>query len=203
LSVDLSCWRFSGGSSNSGSGKTSADVNDGRWALGPKTAKVTLVEFGDIQCPACGAMEPAVEQIRRDYVDTGKVRFVFRNFPLTTVHQFALQGADAVEAAGMQGKYWEMHDQLYATQQQWSVLSNPDNFFAQTAHQVGVPDIAKWKSDYKSSAVSKLINQDEQYALSLGLDQTPTFYLNGQQVTTPPASYSDLANLINSKLGAQ
>jgi protein-disulfide isomerase len=193
---------FSGGSSNTEASQTVKDVNNGRWSLGPANAKVTLVEFGDIQCPACGAMEPAVEQIQANYVDTGKIRFVFRNFPLTTVHQWAMKAAEADEAAGKQGKYWQMHDKLYATQDQWATLSNPDSFFQNVAQQVGVPSISQWKSDYKSSAVSNLINQDEQYALSLGLDQTPTFFLNGQELTTPPSGYSDLANQINAKLGS-
>src|SRR5260221_256570 len=88
--------------------------------VGPANAKVTMIEFGDFQCPACGATEPIVQQLRTQHKND--VLFVFRHFPLTEIHKNAQQAAQTAEAAARLGKFWEMHDMLYATQNDWSDL---------------------------------------------------------------------------------
>jgi protein-disulfide isomerase len=154
------------------------------------TGSVQLVEFGDLQCPACGAAEPWVEQIRRDYV--GKVTFVFRNFPLTNLHPNAMNAAEAAEAAGAQGKYFEMHDKLYANQKEWSSLPDPTDKFVEYATAVGVADLTKFKSDLASKAYAGVIQKDATDGNDLGVNATPTFYINGSKPTTSIASYADL-----------
>ncbi|MBW4061727.1 thioredoxin domain-containing protein [Candidatus Saccharibacteria bacterium] len=160
----------------------------------------TLVEFGDIQCPACGVAEPWVQQARTDFA--GKVTFVFRNFPLTQLHPNAMNAAEAVEAAGSQGKYWEMHDKLYATQAEWSNLSDPSAQFVIYATAVGVPDIAKFKSDIAAKAFASRIQEDVDDGNALGINATPTFFINGVQQTSI-ASYSDLKNALNAGIKAK
>src|SRR6185369_17631925 len=97
-------------------------ITASEWSKGPKDAKVTLIEYGDFQCPACGTYYPMVKKINEEYGD--KVLFVFRNFPLYTIHPNAGISAQAAEAAGLQGKYWEMYDLLFQKQDEWS-SSNP------------------------------------------------------------------------------
>jgi NhaA family Na+:H+ antiporter len=153
------------------------------------SGSVQLVEFGDIQCPACGAAEPWVEQARQDFA--GKVTLVFRNFPLTSLHKNALNAAEAAEAAGAQGKYWEMHDKLYAEQNTWAELADPTANFVTYAQAVGVPDMAKFQADLAAKAYASRIQEDIDDGNALSVNATPTFYVNGIQQTSI-ASYDDL-----------
>jgi len=92
--------------------------------LGSKDAKVTLVEFTDYQCPYCGKHASSTgKQIKSDYIDTGKIKFVLKDFPLTSIHPNAFKAAEAARCAGEQGKYWEMHDKLFESQSEWSPLT--------------------------------------------------------------------------------
>ena len=164
------------------------------------SGSVQLVEFGDIQCPACGAAEPWVEQARTDFA--GKVTFIFRNFPLTQLHPNAMNAAEAAEAAGSQGKYWQMHDKLYATQSAWSTLADPTQAFVSYAQAVGVSDIAKFQSDYTAKAFASRIQEDIDDGNALGVNATPTFYINGSQQQSI-ASYSDLRDALNAAIKAK
>jgi hypothetical protein len=93
-------------------------VRETSHSIGPSDAKVTIVEFGDYQCPACAQADPTMERIIDEYAKTGKIRFVFRHFPLS-IHANAMPAAEAAEAAGSQGKYFEMHAKIYAGQPEW------------------------------------------------------------------------------------
>src|SRR3989344_868387 len=95
-----------------------------RWSRGPAEAKVTVVEFSDLQCPACRAVQPAIAQVINKYPD--QVRVIFRHFPLKTIHTYAQLAAQAAEAAGEQDKFWEMHDLLFNRQPEWSELDSAD-----------------------------------------------------------------------------
>lgn len=158
-------------------------------------AKVTLVEFGDYQCPACGAIEPAVEQLRSEY--KGKVNFVFRNFPLP-MHQNAVIAAKAAEAAGMQGKFWQMHDLLYAEQNTWGESSSPTDDFLSYAKQLQL-NTTKFQQALSSAAVSSKITGDQADGNSLGVDATPTFYINAIKFTDIP-SYAALKQALDTAL---
>ncbi len=141
-------------------------------------SKVTLVEFGDYQCPACGAAEPVVEKVRNEY--KGKITFVFRNFPLPQ-HANALVAAEAAEAAGAQGKYWEMNEILYAHQNDWSNSSDPTNIFVGYAKDLGL-DTTKFKDSVTGNKFDQKIKADETDGNTLGVNSTPTFFLNGEKL---------------------
>jgi protein-disulfide isomerase len=143
-------------------------------------AKATLVEFGDFQCPACGAYEPLVRKVLADHKDTLAV--VFRHFPLTQIHQNALLAAKASEAAGLQGKFWEMHDMLYDKQGEWSATLNARDFMISYAKVLKL-DTQKFSTDLGSDAIEKKVLAEYQEGVKLGLMGTPTFFLNGKQLT--------------------
>ena len=161
------------------------------------SGEVQLVEFGDFQCGPCRVAEGWVEQARRDY--NGRVTFVFRNYPLQSLHPNAQLAAEAAEAAGAQGKYWPMHDKLYADQTAWDGLADPTNTFVGYAANVGVPDSAKFKTDLATNVFTVRVNADTTDALSLGLNATPTFYVNGVRQTRL-TSYADLARALTAAL---
>ena len=153
---------------------------------GSKDAKVTLVEFGDYQCPYCGAAYPTVKQVTDKYQSNPNFNFIFRNFPLTQ-HPNAQEAAEAAEAAGAQGKYFEMNGILYTNQNDWSGNIDPTSNFVSYATQLGL-DVAKFTNEIKTSKYIDQITQDEKDGEALGVNSTPTFYLNGQQLK----SYTDL-----------
>lgn len=139
---------------------------------------VQVVEFGDFQCPACGAAHPNVKQLLKDF--DGKVAFYFRNYPLTNIHPNALAAAEAAEAAGDQNKYWEMHDKLYEAQTEWSTLSNPTDKFVEYATALGL-DAEKFRQAVVAAKFKTTIEKDQADGTSLDLQATPTFFINGQK----------------------
>ena len=149
---------------------------------GNADSKVVLVEYGDFQCPSCGGAYQPVKDAVEEYKDD--VAFIFRNFPLTTIHPNARAAAAAAEAAGLQGKYWEMHDQLYETQSEWENLSGTQrtDIFTSYAKNLGL-DAAKFTTDLASSAVNSKISFDQAIGNKLGVNSTPTFYLNGEKLS--------------------
>lgn len=150
---------------------------------GPKDSKAVLIEYGDFQCPACGAAHPNLKTITEEFGD--ELTFIFRNNPITSIHPNAKVAAAAAEAAGLQGKYWEMHDTLYERQQQWSNASVDDRIalFVQYAETVDVENIDKFKNDMESDAVNRKINFDLALARKVPVQGTPTFVLNGEKVS--------------------
>ncbi len=142
-------------------------------------AKVTLVEFGDFQCPACGASFPVVEQILQTY--KGKINFVFRNYPLP-IHPNAMIAAEAAEAAGAQGKYFEMYQTLYANQSEWADSKNPMDSYLKYAKAIGI-NVDKFKSDVEAKKFESKIRKDQADGDSLAVQATPTFFINGQKQT--------------------
>lgn len=181
-----------GNSSNSGGLTLSKPVSAADWRRGaPDSAKAVLVEYGDFQCPACGAYEPMLSQLSRDFNGTddptgGELQFVYREFPLTQVHQNAQLAAQAAEAAGIQGKFWEMHDKLYQTQKDWSDLSNSQalNTFKSYAQSMGL-NVSKFVLDINSPAVAAKIQSDVSSGNLSGIQGTPTFFLNGKDAGYP------------------
>lgn len=157
---------------------------------GSPTAKVQLVEFGDYQCPACDAAYPIVKQITDKYASNKDFNFVFRNFPLPQ-HQFAMIAAEAAEAAGEQGKYWQMHDLLYANQNNWISVTDPTVYFVQYASQLGL-DVNKFKSEIQAGKFANIINADKNDAITLNITGTPGFFINGElSVGVPNFDYLD------------
>lgn len=151
--------------------------------FGNKDSKVALVEYGDFQCPGCGSAHPSVKALSEKYEN--ELAFVFRNFPLTNIHPNARAAAAAAEAAGKQGKYWEVHNALFENQDAWSSASTSErtNIFAGYAEQAGLN-----KSEFtailkdQSANINKKINFDIALGRKLGVSGTPTFYLNGKKL---------------------
>ncbi len=153
-------------------------VRDDSQASGPADATVTLVEFGDLQCPACGAEHPILKSILQDY--EGKIRFVFRHFPLS-IHANAQLASRAAEAAGAQGKFWEFHDLLYERQDDWSYQLKPQGKFESYAAELGL-NLDQFKQDEVNAALADKIAQDMGDGDALGVNATPTLYVNGEKL---------------------
>ncbi len=152
-------------------------IKENSWAIGSPSAKVSIVEFGDFQCPSCKIEEPIVQQILKLYGK--KVYFVYRHFPLTQVHQYALSSADAAEAAGMQGKFWEYHDKLYKI----SPDLEPQNL-TKAAKDIGL-DVEKFSKDLVSDAARQRVLEDMADGNKVQVGGTPTFFINGKLLRTP------------------
>lgn len=173
-------YAVSGNKSETGT-KISSSNKPTQHIEGNPSGDVKLVEYGDFQCPYCEAYYPTVKTVVEEYKD--KLSFQFRNFPITSAHPNAYGAARAAEAAGLQGKYWEMHSALYdsANWQGWTKSNAPNTFFETYAQQLNL-DAIKFKSDFASSAVNNLINADMKAGSDLGVTGTPSFFLNGKQV---------------------
>jgi len=140
-----------------------------------------LIEYGDYQCPVCGTFYSTVKQVAAKYSKT--VVFQFRNLPLTSLHPNAFAAARAAEAAGLQGKYWEMHDMLYENQASWASVSDPQTIFDGYARALSLT-ASKFDTDYASDTVNNAINADLNTFAKTGDEMaTPTFYLNGQRLS--------------------
>ncbi len=177
--IFVGIFALSGNKSSDSSGKSGSSGKPTQHVEGLGKSGVTLVEYGDYECPFCGEYFPTVKQVQTEFND--QIFFQFRNFPLVSIHQNAFAAARAAEAAGLQNKFWEMHDALYEEQQQWSGASDPTTDFNQYATALGL-NLAKFKTDYASSQVNDLINADTAAGTKLKIQGTPTFFLDGKQV---------------------
>lgn len=171
-------------------------AQDGDWTMGEAGAEVTLVEYVDFQCSACGAYHPLVKQLEGEYLD--KVRFVTRHFPLTQIHSNAMLAAVAAEIAGKHGKFWEMRDILFERQQEWSGARNPKDFFVSYAEAIGI-DRGKFLEDYERGDFAEKIKADINSGLRAGVQGTPTFFLNGEKIQNP-RSFGEFKTLIEDAL---
>jgi len=160
--------------------------------ISTSSASVTLVEFSDFQCLACKVYYSMVKQITKEFKDT--LTFVYRNFPLTKNHPNALLASYAAEAAGLQGKYWEMHDLLFTKQSDWSESSSPRNIFIAYALTLGI-NVDQFKKDIDSDAVKNRVAVDIADGNTLGINATPTFFLNNQKIKNP-ATLADFEDAV-------
>jgi protein-disulfide isomerase len=154
------------------------------------------VEFGDYECPSCGAWHPFVKEILARYPD--RLRLDFHHYPLVSVHPNAMAGAMAAEAAGEQGKFWEMHDALFEHQREWGENRDPRPIFMALARYIGL-DLNRFEQSMASPALQSRILQDVSKAQDLHIEGTPTFFLNGELIH-PKASMEDLVQLIEAHL---
>jgi protein-disulfide isomerase len=171
------------------------DISDTDHAQGNSEATIALIEYGDFQCPACAANEPIIKKLMHENGDW--IQFAFRHLPLKEIHRNAVGSARAAEAAANQGKFWEMKDLLYANQSEWSSLPDPAPKFMQYAAALGV-DESRFAVDMASQEVRSKVESDYQTAQSLGLNSTPTFFVNGEKIATQP-TYEKLLELLQSK----
>lgn len=144
---------------------------------GPADAKVTIVEFSDFECPACRMAEAPMRALLKLY--DGKVRLVFKHFPLERMHRWARAGAVASECAGKQGKFWEYHHELYDNQHEWP-SEKAEERFAAYAKKLKLDDAA-WRACRKDPAVNEAISADAKDGLNAWVGSTPTFFINGKR----------------------
>jgi protein-disulfide isomerase len=154
---------------------------------GPAQAPVTLEEFGDFQCPPCGMISGPLLEIEKDYGP--KLRVIFRNFPFPN-HQHALEAAYAAEAAGLQGRYWEMHDLLYKEQANWSNAPDVKQLFVSYAKILGL-EMDRFETDMAGPTARARVTADQERGKSLGVNATPSIFINNQGL--PPKSLNPTA----------
>lgn len=167
---------------------------------GAGTSGVTLLEFGDFQCPACASYYPLVEQVQEAYGD--KITFQFRHFPLVNIHQNAMAAHRAAEAAGKQDKFWEMYDVLYQRQQVWESSTNPAQIFEDYATELGL-NVETYKQDVASSATNDIINADVKAAQATGATSTPTFIVDGKRIESLPQDLDGFKQIIDEAIAAK
>jgi protein-disulfide isomerase len=167
------------------------DAND--WTRGNKNAPAVLVDYSDFQCPSCAAYYPILKKLEND-VGPEKLLFVYRNFPLTMIHKNAQLAAQSAEAAGKQGKFWEMHDKLFENQSAWSELADPKNTFVAYAADLKL-NKDQFEKDLTSDEVVKSVQEDIDSGNEARVDATPTFFLNGQPLPLT-SNYEQLKGLV-------
>ena len=188
-----------------GGGSSSVDYSDGtptdqpisaEWVRGNASSTVQLVEYSDFQCPACQGYYPLIKQLETEY--GAKVAFIYRNYPLYMIHPNADIAARAAEAAGLQGKFWEMHDKLFENHDSWATLLNPEKTFEKYAADLGLKG-DQFKIDMASAAVHKAVADDYQRGqrAGVGVQGTPTFVLNGLTLPKNPSSVEGFRALLN------
>lgn len=162
---------------------------EGTMTDGPKDARVYLVEFSDFQCPSCIVAKPYVDEVRKDYKD--KLLFAYRHFPLKQ-HQFGALSALSAQAAGEQGKFWEMYDFLFAAKGDLS-----EEKIKEGAKGAGL-DMKKYEEDIKSDKIKNMVEKDVSDGEKFGVSGTPTFFLNGQQLEL--GNFSELKKAVDAAM---
>lgn len=183
-------------------GSLSLPVDSTDWTEGQTNPKISFVEYSDFQCPACGAYYPLLKEMFAKY--KGDMAFTYRHFPLPQ-HQNALPAAYAAEAAGIQGKFWEMADMLFTNQNDWAEVTDPQPIFESYAQKLGL-DMTKYKTDVVSDAVKARVERSRKSGELSSIDHTPTFFINGKMIQNPQSKeelYADIDNAIKDATPAQ
>jgi protein-disulfide isomerase len=172
-------------------------VSANEWTKGTKDAKVSIVEYSDFQCPACGAFYPTIEKITAEYKN--KISFTYRHFPLPQ-HKNAERTAYAAEAAGKQGKFWEMYALIFEHQNDWSDVgaSQAEKILLDYAQNLKL-DIDLFKKDMRSTGTRDRVKRDRDVGVRSGVNSTPTFYVNGNKIQNP-RGYEELKVIIDKEL---
>lgn len=182
-------------------GKKSADISaslplpdqitSSDWIKGNASSTVTVVEYSDFQCPACAAYFPLVERLIKE---NANLRLVYRHFPLPQ-HANAIPASLASEAAGKQGKFWEMYDMIFSTQKDWEASTDSATIFSGYAQKLGL-DMTKYAADVASKEIKDKITASVAAGQKAGIDSTPTFYVNGKKIKNPN-SYEEFKKIID------
>lgn len=167
-------------------------ITDTDWVKGNKQSNITLIEYSDFQCPACGGYYPILKQLSQDFGDD--INFVYRHFPLKQLHPNAELAARAAEAAGLQNKFWEMHDMIFENQEIWSNKRNVKEIFISYATTLSL-DTEQFKNDLDSKDTKERVNDDYQSGTKLSIRSVPAFFLEGKKLTNP-RTYEEFKNLI-------
>lgn len=164
--------------------------------LGPPSATVTIEEFADFQCPTCASVHTKMKEINRLY--GGRIKFIYRNFPLT-MHKNAYDAATAAEAAGLQGKFWAMQDQLFENQTAWSNSNEARKLFGEYATKIGL-DVNKFQADMMSLQTKKRVDDDLARGRALAISGTPTVYINGAKLAYQQLEVGTMRQIIDAEL---
>lgn len=176
-------WKMMGTPDQENTVVSALDVTDKDWVKGKSDAPVTLIEYTDFQCPACGAYYPILNQLSEEMGD--KLKIVIRHYPLMQIHKNALPSARAAEAAGRQGKFWEMYDLLFINQAEWSNADNPMmSIFPSYAGRAGM-DIERFRADMADTTLDDKITKDRETGNEMKINGTPSFFLNGERLKNP------------------
>ncbi|MFW6078917.1 MAG: DsbA family protein [Gemmatimonadota bacterium] len=168
--------------------------------LGAEDAPVTVIEFGDFQCPACGTFARQVKPfLEAEYIETGQVRFIFYDFPLISAHENAFLAARAARCSADQDRYWEYHDHLFGAQARWSSARNPVGEFVDYAEELGL-DADEFERCVESDRHADVVSASRELALQLGVRSTPTVMVNGRQLVAG-TDYDALKEMIEEDLG--
>lgn len=173
-------------------------INENDQLKGNRRSEIVLIEYSDFQCPACASYLPIVKKLAEEFSD--RVAFVYRHFPLDQ-HQHAQIAAQATEAAGKQGKFWQMHDKLFENQDTWSDQKNAQELFIQYAQELEL-DLEQFKDDLDSKEVKDKVNYDYQSGVSGGVNATPTFFLDGKKLTNP-RGYQEFKDTLEKAISSQ
>lgn len=156
--------------------------------------KGTIVEYADFQCPFCGTYFPLLQQVKQQYGD--EVKIIFRNYPIVSSHPQAMSAHRAAGAAAKQGKFWEMHDRIFADQTLWSGNNSAASMFEGYARELGL-NMDQYNADEVSESVAAKISADQQSATTLEVNSTPTIFYNGQKLDPLPTTIEEWDKLIN------
>lgn len=198
----------SGGSKNTNTNKAktavpTVDYNavpgaEPAWSKGANNASVVLEEFADLACPQCAKVTPILHEVRSSYGD--KVKLIFRQFPLEIpAHKNAYDAARAAEAAGMQGKFWEMENILFKNQTAWQPVADPRPLFEEYAKQIGL-NVEQLKTDMVGMPATMRVDADKKRGKALNVNSTPTVYLNGKALALEDTAPENLKKLIDAEL---
>ncbi|MBI2063796.1 MAG: thioredoxin domain-containing protein [Candidatus Yanofskybacteria bacterium] len=166
-------------------------VSSSDWVTGNQESSVILIEYSDFQCPACGAYYPLVNKLIKEQGENFK--FVYRHFPLQQ-HPNAKPAAYAAEAAGKQGKFWEMEAMIFENQNNWSGSKNADDIFRGYAGSLGL-NLEQFDADRKSEEAKNKVDADSQSGVRAGVNATPTFFLNGKKIQ--PRGYDEFVEMVS------
>lgn len=177
---------------------TSVDaISESDNTKGNAEASLVLIEYSDFQCPACATYQSMINQLMEEYND--QIYFAYRHFPLRSIHDNAQLAGQAAEAAGIQGKFWEMHDKLFVSQNDWSDESDPTEKFITYAGEFEL-DVEKFKTDMESDITKDKVDSDYNGGSAARVNSTPSFFLNGDKISSPK-TYEDFKELIDQELG--
>jgi protein-disulfide isomerase len=165
--------------------------------VAPSKGVVMIDEYGDYQCPPCGLLHPIIKTLKGEYGD--RIQFAFHHFPIPQLHNHALEASYAAAAAGFQGKFWEMHNLLYESQSQWSQLGDFRPALINFARQLGL-DVPRFTRDMDGLQVVTIVSEDAQRGAALGVNSTPTVFINGQMIPNDNYTIERLRNEINQRL---
>jgi len=158
---------------------------------------VTIDEYGDYQCPPCGALHPVLKTLKGEY--GGRIQIAFHHFPIPQLHNHAIEASYAAAAAGLQGKFWEMHNLLYENQSLWSQVGDIRPILINFARQIGL-DVPRFTRDMDGLQVVTIISEDTRLASAVGVNSTPTVFINGQLIPNENLTVEGMRKEINQRL---